>query len=141
MYLVKDSYLLKGMLAFFVSSAIGFSLIRMLTDGVAQFPLFLTSGGILESISATNPCTAMYQSAQSANLDSWIIISKYLMLTLAGGLGIGFFSTIAEACPFRQHVMAGEGSPKAYSYVFGFYAGVFVFALLVLPILDKILWI
>ncbi|MCK5604689.1 YeeE/YedE family protein, partial [Candidatus Pacearchaeota archaeon] len=47
----------------------------------------------------------------------------YLVVSIIGGISIGFFSVLAEGCPFRQHVMAAEGRESAMFYLLGFYIG------------------
>ena len=63
-----------------------------------------------------------------------------VLLTIAGGFGVGYFSTLANGCPFRQHVLAAQGVTTAIAYLGGFIAGALIFhawvtrlLLLVLP--------
>lgn len=60
-------------------------------------------------------------------------------LTIAGGWGVGFFSTLANGCPFRQHVLAGQGVITSIGYLAGFFAGALVFHVWVATALLRLL--
>ena len=62
-----------------------------------------------------------------------------LLLTAIGGLGVGLLSTWANGCPFRQHVLAAQGSVSAMAYLGGFVAGALIFHAAVAPLLLLIL--
>lgn len=100
LFLFRDSYLLKGLFGLFVGGLIGFVIFGFLGGNVPNF-LRLTT---LAQIPAS----------------SWI-------LTIIGGLGLGFFSVLAGGCPFRLHVMASEGRKDAVVYMIGFYLGIIYF--------------
>lgn len=53
-----------------------------------------------------------------------------------GAFGLGIFSNLAGGCPFRQHVLAGQGDIAAWWYLLGFYVAAVVFTAWVLPILP-----
>lgn len=59
--------------------------------------------------------------------------------TVVGGLGLGYWSVMAEGCPFRQHVMAGEGKVGSMFYLLGFYAGIAYFFLVTVKWLNLLL--
>lgn len=61
---------------------------------------------------------------------------RLLGWTVLGGLGLGFFSNLANGCPLRQHVLAGQGEASAWWYLLGFYLMVLVFPLWVAPLLP-----
>ena len=63
----------------------------------------------------------------------------YLLASLVGGVGIGFYSVMAEGCPFRQHVMAAEGKKSAIWYLVGFYIGIIYFYLVTVKLLALLL--
>jgi uncharacterized membrane protein YedE/YeeE len=48
---------------------------------------------------------------------------------------MAFFSVIAEGCPFRQHVMAGEGRIAGVVYLAGLVGGVILFDIVAAPLL------
>lgn len=62
-----------------------------------------------------------------------------LLLTIIGGWGVGVFSTFANGCPFRQHVLAAQGAVSSMAYLAGFFVGAVVFHLLVVPLLLHML--
>lgn len=61
------------------------------------------------------------------------------LLAIAGGAGVGVFSTLANGCPFRQHVLAAQGDRGAWAYLAGFAAGAAIFHAWVLPALLRVL--
>jgi uncharacterized protein len=93
--LVRDTYLLRGLIAF------------GLTAWVA-FPLF----GLLNG-SRPGP----FASADAITV----------LLTIVGGFGVGYFSTLANGCPFRQHVLAAQGVRSSIAYLAGFLVGAVIF--------------
>ena len=62
-----------------------------------------------------------------------------LGLTIAGGFGVGYVSTLANGCPLRQHVLAGQGVTSSMTYLAGFFAGALVFHLWVAALLIRLL--
>lgn len=50
-----------------------------------------------------------------------------VLLTVAGGFGVGYISTLANGCPFRQHVLAAQGVVSSSTYLAGFFAGAVIF--------------
>jgi uncharacterized membrane protein YedE/YeeE len=61
------------------------------------------------------------------------------VLTVAGGFVVGYFSILANGCPFRQHVLAAQGTISSMTYLMGFFIGAFVFQLLVAPVIFEYL--
>ena len=101
--LVRDTFLLKGLVAF-------------LLVGWVAFPLSGLVGG-----------------QPIGDFGSPALIT--LALTAAGGFGVGYWSVLAEGCPFRQHVLAAQGSVGSIVYLGGFVTGSFLFHLLVAPLI------
>ena len=93
--LVRDTYLLKGLIAF------------GLTAWVA-FPLF-----------------GLFNGSHPGPFASSDLIT--VLLTVIGGFGVGYFSTLANGCPFRQHVLAAQGIKSSIAYLGGFLAGAVIF--------------
>lgn len=112
--LVRDTHLLKGVAAMGVVAWVAFPLFRLLggdLGGEAGILPFLVGPPSLVAIS----------------------------LAVAAGLGLGVFSTLANGCPFRQHVMAAQGALSSAAYLLGFYAGALVFHWLVAPAIERLL--
>jgi uncharacterized membrane protein YedE/YeeE len=92
--LVRDTDLLKGLLAFAATAWLLFPVARLLTGA----PQDLLPADAIGTV-----------------------------LTLAGAAGVGYVSTLANGCPFRQHVLAAQGVASSIAYVIGFLAGAVVF--------------
>ena len=60
-------------------------------------------------------------------------------LTILGGFGVGYVSTLANGCPLRQHVLAAQGVRSSISYLAGFFAGALVFHAWMVPLLLRLL--
>ena len=93
--LVRDTYLLRGLVAFGLSAWLAFPL-----------------AGILMGV----------RPASFAPSDAVTIV-----LTILGGFSVGYFSTLANGCPFRQHVLAAQGVRSSIAYLAGFFAGAVIF--------------
>lgn len=106
-YLVKDAYRLKGLLGVILGGLIGFSIVNLVKGNLLGFPLI----------------------TQGLNTESWVRIT----LGIIGGFGMAFFSVQAEGCPFRQHVITGEGKISGILYLLGLVAGVIFFDVVVMP--------
>jgi uncharacterized membrane protein YedE/YeeE len=62
-----------------------------------------------------------------------------VLLTIGGGLGVGYVSTLANGCPLRQHVLAAQGVASSLTYLAGFFLGAILFHVWVAPVLFRIL--
>jgi uncharacterized membrane protein YedE/YeeE len=105
--LVRDAYLLKGLLAFGLTAWVAFPVIG------------LVAGGRPGPVGASDALT--------------------VVLTVAGGFGVGFLSTLANGCPFRQHVLAAQGVRSSMAYLAGFFAGAAIFHAWTAPLLVRLL--
>jgi len=93
--LVRDAYLLKGLIAFGLTAWLAFPLVGLVT-GARPGPF-----GPSDAAAA--------------------------LLTVLGGFGVGYFSTLANGCPFRQHVLAAQGVRSSITYLAGFLVGAMIF--------------
>jgi uncharacterized protein len=93
--LVRDAYLLKGLIAFGLTAWLAFPLIGFVA-GTRPGPF-----GASDTVT--------------------------VLLTVLGGFGVGYFSTLANGCPFRQHVLAAQGVRSSITYLAGFFAGAVIF--------------
>ncbi len=93
--LVRDTYLLRGVMAFALTAWLAFPLAGFF---LGSRPLPLLGSDMIA-----------------------------VTLTVIGGLGVGYFSTLANGCPFRQHVLAAQGATSSIFYLAGFVAGAVVF--------------
>ena len=105
--LVRDTYLLKGLLAFGLTAWVAFPLVGLVVD----------------------PHPAAVDASDAVTL----------ALTIVGGFGVGFVSTLANGCPFRQHVLAAQGVRSSMAYLAGFFAGAVIFHSAIAPLLFRLL--
>jgi uncharacterized protein len=101
--LIRDWYLLKGLIAFGLTAWIA-------------FPLF---GGANNSFELPDAIT--------------------LGITVLGGFGVGYFSTLANGCPLRQHVLAAQGTKSSITYLAGFFCGAVIFHLWIAPWIARLI--
>lgn len=105
--LVRDTYLLRGLVAFGATAWLAFPLAAAV------------AGNRPASAGTVDPVT--------------------LVLTVIGGCGVGYFSTLSNGCPFRQHVLAAQGVRSSITYLAGFVAGAVVFHSWSAPLLLRLL--
>lgn len=113
-FLNRDTYLLKGFITFGITAWLAFPLFRLL--GGEGGP------GSVVRLFELSPLTV-----------------GAAILAVIGGLGVGVFSTLANGCPFRQHVMAAQGAVSSVAYLAGFYLGAIFFHWLVVPMIGPLL--
>jgi len=138
--LVKDTYLIKGLFGFFIGALLGFILFHSISiASLKSFPWFLNGASIfikkwkvMGIVANPNPVLPI-----PGDPITWSPnVFHHLLLAFIGGVIVGLFSVLAGGCPFRQHVMAAEGSYSALSYVFGFAIGAVVFHKLFVPLIK-----
>jgi hypothetical protein len=105
--LVRDSYLLKGLIAFGLTAWLAFPLVGLFA-GARPGPF-----GVSDAVTA--------------------------VLTILGGFGVGYFSTLANGCPLRQHVLAAQGVRSSIAYLAGFFAGAVIFHVWFAPLIFRLL--
>ena len=140
-YLVRDTYLIKGLLTFLVAALVGFGIFYLISPALKTFPWFLHGGAVFTkkwaaSAIATTPSPMLPVPGDPI---SWSPkVWAHLILAIIGGIGLGFCSTMAGGCPYRQHVMASEGSRSAIVYLIGFALGAIVFHKFTAPLVKLI---
>jgi len=105
--LVRDGYLLKGLIAFGLTAWLAFPLVGLF-GGARPGPF-----------GASEVATVVF--------------------TILGGFGVGYFSTLANGCPLRQHVLAAQGVRSSIAYLVGFFAGAVIFHTWTAPLLFRLL--
>ena len=149
--LVRDTELLRGLLAFFVTAWLAFSIAGFvgLLDGPAPAPVASRSAVVpgaeaplpshaLSTAYAADGRLASHRPARSRSAASGLGLvarwfhslpysGSYLLLTVLAAFGLGLLSVLANGCPFRQHVLAAQGISSAAYYLLGFYGGVLVY--------------
>jgi uncharacterized protein len=119
--LIRDKDLLKGLIAFFTSAWLTIWILKLI--GVVFPKLY----------NITNVKYSTYPSLLNA------LLSKFGLVSLLGGLGIGFLSVLAGGCPIRQHVLAGQGRVGSFSYLAGFYIGIVIYYFILERLIATIL--
>ena len=117
----RNSYRFRGLIGIIIGGAIGFTVFKFI-------------GGSIEFLGTT-----VADNIPNFPLGMDIVSPGLLIATIIGGLGLGFWSVMAEGCPFRQHVMAGEGRGGAMFYLLGFYVGIAYFFIVTVKWLDLLL--
>lgn len=141
-YLIRDTYLIKGLFTFLVCAFAGFMLFQFISPALKTFPWFLDGGAVFAKKWAATGVTANPSPLLPAPGDPITWSGKagaHIILAILGGFGLGFFCTMAGGCPFRQHVMAAEGSKSALVYLVGFALGAIVFHRFVAPFIKAVL--
>jgi len=118
-YLVKDPYRLKGLIGIFIGATLGFTLVNLF-------------GGNLQDFTKTGGWETMPMLINGLNVQPLILVP----LSAIGAFGMAYFSVMAEGCPFRQHVMAGEGRLSGILYIAGLVVGVVFFDIVIVPYLQ-----
>ncbi len=133
--LVHDTELLKGAVAFFITAWVAFSVAGVFGWIDFQSPQLqqtLQSAPLSTVASATAP-------SYTTSLVAWlggINWSRWGLMAFAG-IGLGLFSTLANGCPTRQHVLAAQGMQDSLLYLAGFYLGILVFYLITRPLIAS----
>lgn len=104
-YLVRDARRFGGLFGVAIGGIVGFSVIKLAGGDLPGFPLL----------------------SEGLKTGSWLLIP----LSVIGAFGMAFFSVQAEGCPFRQHVITGEGRISGILYLAGLVVGVIFFDIVV----------
>lgn len=120
-FMIRDKGLLKGVISFFVSAWLTIMLLMFVGNIFPNLKDF------------TNVRYIVYPHLLDA------IFSRFGLISLIGGIGLGFFSTLSGGCPFRHHVMVGQGRKDSIVYLSGFYLGIFFYYLVTVKIIAKFL--
>lgn len=109
-YLVRDTYRFKGLIGIIIGGILGFSIFNLLGGEFPDFPLL----------------------SQGIDVEPPLLMP----IMIFGAFGMAFFSTMAEGCPFRQHIMFGEGRMSGILYIAGLVIGIIFFDIVVVPYLQ-----
>lgn len=127
--LIRDTDLLKGAVAFFLAAWLAFPLVSLLGGQVWQ-----AAAPIPVEVAVTAAAPAPVASSEQP-FRPWLPAAA----AVAAGLGLGVASTLANGCPLRQHVLAGQGSRDSWFYLAGFYVGAVLYHQAVQPWLARVL--
>jgi uncharacterized protein len=124
--LVRDTTLLLGVVALFAAAWFAFPLMETLSRAAA--PAVVEQA---EGLGGLDPLAVEPDGAADGTLteDGGIPALPLAAVIFVGGVGVGAVSTVVGGCPFRQHVLAGQGSRGALWYLLGFYLAALAFGL------------
>ncbi len=138
--LVRDTELLKGAIAFFITAWVAFSVASVF--GWVDFQAPKLQETIQETGRPTTASAPVAQPTARGSVASTGLAQKITWtnwpvwaLTAVAGIALGFFSTLANGCPTRQHVLAAQGIQDSVVYLGGFYLGVIVFYFITKPLI------
>jgi uncharacterized membrane protein YedE/YeeE len=140
-YLVRDTYLIKGLFAFIISTLVWLAIFRSFAPALKTFPWVMNGVKVFSAKWAATGIAAIPSLLLPIPGDpiTWSPkVYSHILLAIIGGFGLGFFATLAGGCPFRQHIMAAEGSKSAITYLAGFIAGAILFHKLIAPLIVRI---
>jgi hypothetical protein len=130
--LVRDRELLLGMFSFMITVWLLTSLlygVNILRSGVPEYGAPAIRSSIERigtgSFSTTNLRSIFVRTARGQL--PLLLSSRFLYVTLAGGLVMGLVSTLAGGCVLRQHVLLAQGSMDSLFFISGFYAAVVIY--------------
>lgn len=129
--LVRDTELLKGVIAFFITAWVAFSIagaVGLLEWGPPGFDEVSSVPGLAASAARPDAATPNVQ----------VLGLSAVVVGLVAGIALGLFSTLANGCPTRQHVLAAQGVRDSVFYLGGFYIGVIVYNLVTKPLLALV---
>ncbi|MBQ9992087.1 MAG: hypothetical protein IJP33_01515, partial [Firmicutes bacterium] len=153
-FLIRDKYLLKGFISFFITATLMFFIFYSADFYLKSYPWFnrppikvsaLDYKSLGLYYEGTFLITDTSRALDACELKSTpdIIIGKDIpipgiqigtfkipiesILYLISSFIIGLFSTFANGCPMRQHVMAGSGNLSAMMFLLGFYGAILVY--------------
>lgn len=109
--LARDTSLLLGLLALFAAAWLANPLVDLLRAGGP--PQVVEQAGPADN-RGIDPLAV----AQPAAGFQWPPFSAVIFL---GAAGVGLVSVFAGGCPFRMHILAGQGAREALFYLAGFY--------------------
>jgi uncharacterized membrane protein YedE/YeeE len=140
--LARDTTLLLGLIALFAAGWAMHPIMDLVTAGNApavveeqQYQSAPDDLLVVPTASGAPETTTPPGAAAEGRLP----VAGLAVLIFLGGVGLGLVSTVAGGCPFRQHVLAGQGSGESRWYLVGFYAGALVFGFWSAPLLRLVL--
>ena len=166
-FLIKDKYLLKGFFSFLITAVILFFLFNLTGKVLVDYPWFnrppqsylLTDTigvysendfEVVEFEELRNldecrlsmaPMAVVGEDIKIKGLQIFsVTIPNEIIAYLICAFIIGFFSTLANGCPLRQHVMAGSGNQSSVLYLLGFYAAILFYDSFLLDFVNGLLF-
>ena len=117
--LVRDTTLLLGVVALFAVAWVAFPIVEGLT--------LATSPAVTEQAEGLGALDPLALEPEAGTGEEALPSLSLAAVILVGGIGVGLVSTFVGGCPFRAHVLAGEGSRQARVDLLGFYIAALAF--------------
>ena len=122
--IARDTTLLLGVVALFAAAWVSFPVVDIITSATAPTVIEQAEGlGGLDPLAVAADDGALGDLDEDGGLPTLPLAAVIFM----GGIGVGAVSTVVGGCPFRQHVLAGQGSRQARYYLVGFYIAALAF--------------
>ena len=129
--LTGDTALLRGLLALFVAAWFLYPLSIILQPENTPELHKITASVPVDDPSLIEDEPAGWRSLLPS-------VSHLDLLIFVAGIGLGIVSLLMDGCPFRQHVLAGQGRPDSMIYLGGFYVAALLFHWWSTPLLRLI---
>ena len=146
-FLIRDTYLLKGFFSFLIAAALFFFLFYTAGAYVKDYPWFAKPPATYTSaaeIVFLQPEYEVYRNLSYCELSTLplianlelpvpgvhigsVLIPTETLLFMGCAFVLGLFSTLANGCPVRQHVMAASGNISAMVFLLFFYFGIIIY--------------
>lgn len=118
-FIAQDTTLLLGVVALFAAAWLTFPVVEAFEAALAPAVIEQADG-----LGGLDPLAI--ESETDGAEGGWPTLPLAAVI-FVGGIGVGAVSTVAGGCPFRQHVLAGQGSRQAAFYLVGFYIAALAF--------------
>lgn len=167
--LIRDKYLLKGFFAFLITAAVLFFVAHQADVYMQDYPWYTRpakSFSVVENIVMTNDIidgkgTMIVTDKKNYEVCSMtrapmlvvgediilpglhlgsIYIPNEILISYIAAFLVGLFSTFANGCPLRQHVMAASGNMSAVLYLLTFYAAVLFYDNILVDFINGLLY-
>jgi len=157
-FIIRDNYLLKGFFSFLITAAILFFVADQAGFYLKDYPWYdrdMTANAVDMVWQMPTEGNEFYRDMEYCELmmmppvtigveikvPSYTIggfsVSHEFVLYVVAAFIIGFFSTLANGCPLRQHVLASSGDGSAVIYMLGFYLAIVFYDLYLVDILNN----
>ncbi len=119
--IARDTTLLLGVVALFAAAWLTFPLVEAYETLTAPTVVEQSEG-----LGGLDPLAVEDDTDLLSDEGGWPGMTLAAVI-FVGGIGVGAVSTVAGGCPFREHVLAGQGSRQAVFYLIGFYIAALAF--------------
>jgi len=126
--LTRDTAMLGGLAALFVAAWLAYPVTTLLQSNTTPEIVEIT-----QPLPSPDDPSVIVEEEEGFTLPFELSLLDAVVFVSA--IGVGFFSLLVDGCPFRQHVLAGQGWRDARFYLLGFYAAALLFDFWSTPLL------